>query len=993
MIMDQKQHKEGDHLLILEGDGITYVAVPDKGRICFVDHHTGTWAPLPESERCCLRESQHVHAHVHHGEITEDVLLEQCLEETCWALPMSWDGLSSSLKDEHKHNDDCGHNQIAHGDHYDFLVPKQDGSYMLIRDAGDSQYEHGRLVKVGESLGKLKRRPKQLMDIFSYQGPEGKGYEILAEEDDAVVAPRLAEDILNIPENFQQVARTVLNVMGICCPSEVPLVRKILEPLPGVKEVSVNYTSRIVTVLHDRLLTPEGRLVKALNEARLDASLHHRGELKRSSNWPSPWTICCGILLLVSFFKHFWNPLKWFAIGAVAVGIPPIFMRSIASLRRWILDINILMLIAVGGAIALTDYIEAGSIVFLFTLAEWLEGRSSEQARSALASGLDVPRNAILAETGAMVPVDEVKLGSSIAVKAGEMIPVDGIIMSGECSLDESSLTGESKPVEKACGSEVWAGTVNLAGYITVQTTALAEDSAVSRMIKLVEEAQAKRSHFEQLVEKFAKFYTPALVATALGLALIPLIAHTHHEKHWLYLALILLVVACPCALVLSTPVAVACGIQHAARLGVVIKGGSYLEILAKIKCLAMDKTGTLTEGHFRVSEVVPVGETEGLQQILYWLTSVESRSSHPMAAALVTYASLQDVVPSKSVTDFQIIEGEGVSAVVDGHLVEIGNARLASRLGWNNTAITKLKNQTGTVGWLGKDHQLLAVFSLEDHVREEAAEAVSSLKRMKVQIHMLTGDNHETAQSVQRKLGGVTVHAGLLPQDKVRIIQELKENHGMTGMIGDGINDAPALAAADVGFAMGLAGSAVAMETSDVFLMTDDLRKLSMVASLGRRVRTKVIQNVVISVGLKVAMLALSFAGYGYLWMAVLVDVGACLLVISNSTLLLRGTGKKRSSGHHHHHGKNCKDHDHDQDGGKQCSKDDDHAGRTQCSDHEHGAEKHQHHRHPSHDHGHNHSHDHSHHSHDHHHHQDQGHSHCKKKHACGKGHSHAHC
>ncbi|XP_024529175.1 putative inactive cadmium/zinc-transporting ATPase HMA3 [Selaginella moellendorffii] len=970
---EHKEHKEGDHLLILEGDAITYVAVPDKGRICFVDHHTGTWAPLPESERCCLKESQHVHAHVHHGDTTEDVLLEQCVEEACWALPMSWNELTSSHRDEHKHDDDCGHNQIPHGDHYDFLVPKQDGSYALVRDAGDSQYEHGRLVKVGESLGKLKRRPKQqLMDIFSYQTTDGRGYEILAEEDDAVVhSPRLAENILSIPENFQQVTRTVLSVMGLCCPSEVPLVRKILEPLPGVKEVSVNYTSRSVTVVHDKLLTPEGRLVKALNEARLDASLHRRGELKKANKWPSPWTICCGILLLVSFFKHFWNPLKWMAIGAVAVGIPPILMRSIASLRRWILDINILMLIAVGGAIALADYIEAGSIVFLFTLAEWLEGRSSEQARSALASGLDVPRNAILAETGAMVSVDEVKLGSSIAVKAGEMIPVDGTILSGGCSLDESSLTGESKPVEKTCGSEVWAGTVNLAGYITVQTTALAEDSAVSRMIKLVEEAQAKRSHFEQLVEKFAKFYTPVLVATALGLALIPLIAHVRNEKHWLYLALVLLVVACPCALVLSTPVAVACGIQHAARLGVVIKGGSYLEILAKIKCLAMDKTGTLTEGHFRVSEVVAVGETEDLQQILYWLASVESRSSHPMAAALVTYASLQDVVPSKSVTDFQIIEGEGVSAVVDGHLIEIGNARLASRLGWSNTAITKLATQTATIGWVGKDHQLLAVFSLEDHVREEAAEAVRSLKRLNVQIHMLTGDNNETAQDVQSKLGGVTVHAGLLPQDKVRIIQELKENAGVTGMIGDGINDAPALAAADVGFAMGLAGSAVAMETSDVFLMTDDLRKLGLVVSLGRRVRTKVIQNVVISVGLKAAMLALSFAGYGYLWMAVLVDVGACLLVISNSTLLLRGTGKTRSSGNHHRHGKNCKDHDHDQHSSKQSSKDDDHAERTQCSDHEHAAEKHQLHRHHSHDHTQ----------------QDQTHSHCKN--ACGKGQS----
>ncbi|KAL3700093.1 hypothetical protein R1sor_018115 [Riccia sorocarpa] len=927
------------------------------GRVQEAMHHRGdAWDTL--SDICCLQDSVHIHAHVHHGEITEDILLEHCMEDAGCALPMAWElgsvltPVSTCVEESgHEHQEGCGHNKIAHGDHYDWLIPLKDGSYVLSHAQetieGRSQFiEHGRLVKVGESLGQLKRRPKQLVDLFIYEGPKRKGYESIptppvnpiVEKDSVKIVkspshgcislasprapPAAPNEIIqmSIPRGFKGpgMTKTTFDVMGICCPSEVPLIKKILEPLAGVEEVSVNPTSKTVIVLHDPAIVADVQIVKVLNEARLDATIHQRGVRRMTHKWPSPWTIGSGLLICVAFFHYLWSPLKWVALGSVAVAAPPIVVRSFVALRRFVLDINCLMLIAVGGAIALGDYLEAGSIAFLFTLADWLESRSSDKAREAISTVADLaPRSAVLMD-GQKVAVEDVSIGTLLAVKAGELIPIDGEVVSGKSSVDESNITGESMPVEKAEGALVWAGAMNLSGYMTIRTTALAEDSAVSRMVRLVEDAQTQHSRTEQLVEKIAKYYTPVIVVSAVLVAAIPWAVHAHNPKHWVYFALVLLVVACPCALVISTPVVTTCGIAQAARAGLLVRGGSYLEMLGKIKKIAMDKTGTLTEGHFRVLNIHAVDNSADEKRILHWIACVENKSSHPLAPALVGYARLSGVEPTGDVTDFEIISGEGVSAVVDGHSVKIGNARLASRCGGfedtrSQAIIEQCSSQGATVGWVVVNERVLGIFGVADSLRPEAVEAVTNLKKMGAQVVMLTGDSDAAAAAVHSKLGDIEVHSQLLPEDKVNLVKELKI-HGVTAMIGDGINDAPALAVADIGVAMGVAGSAVAMETADVALMTNDLRKLVVAIKLGNSCRWKIIQNVSLSFFTKLTIIIIAAAGYPSLWAAVLADVGTCLVVIFNSMRILnwkRGVvlpkfgskGKHHLQSHAHHH------------------------------------------------------------------------------------------
>eukprot|EP00250_Pteridium_aquilinum_P021417 c25117_g1_i1 orf=513-2813(+) len=709
----------------------------------------------------------------------------------------------------------------------------------------------------------------------------------------------------------QKSQKTTIDILGICCPAEVPLVKKILEPLPGVQEVLVNVAARTVTVRHDAGLNSAAWLVKLLNDAKLEASIHHQGEWKAAHKWPNAYTIASGLMVSVTFFQYLYSPLRWVGLGAVAVGIPPIIMRSFISVRRCILDINVLMLIAVAGAISLGDYLEAGSIIFLFTLADWLESRSSDKARMAISSVASLaPQIAYLADNGLKVPVAEVALGSRLSVKAGDQVPVDGVVIFGKSAVDESSLTGESMLVEKTAGATVWAGTLNITGYLCIQTTALAEDSAVSRMVRLVEEAQTQRSNVEQLVEKFAKYYTPVVVVVATTIAIIPLSLHVHNVRHWLYVALVLLVVACPCALVISTPVTTTCAIARAARMGLIIKSGISLEALGKLKVIALDKTGTLTEGHFQVTEVHALSQNTDLPKLLYWIACIESQSSHPMASSLVAYAKLHGIETLGAVEDFTVLVGEGVSGVIDGHIIHIGNERLAKRLCWTQAEavepalLESWRSQGWSISWIGSDENLIGILCAGDPLRSEAQEAVRDMKKLGLQLVMLTGDSLTAANAVQKKLGEIEVHAQLLPQGKVDVLIGMKSNMGCIGMVGDGINDAPALAAADVGIAMGVAGSAVAMETADIALMTNDLRQLAAAVKLGRRARWKILQNIGLSLATKLLIIVLAGFGYASLWGAVLADAGTCLVVIFNSMLLLgKESGGRHCGPHHHHH------------------------------------------------------------------------------------------
>ncbi|KAJ4913580.1 Cadmium/zinc-transporting ATPase HMA2 [Raphanus sativus] len=695
-------------------------------------------------------------------------------------------------------------------------------------------------------------------------------------------------------KNEKKMTKSYFDVLGICCTSEVPLIENILSSLDGIKEYSVIVPSRTVIVVHDSLIISQFHIVKALNQARLEANVRVTGETNFKNKWPSPFAVVSGVFLALSFFKYVYSPFRWLAVAAVAAGIYPILAKSVASIARARVDINILVVITVGATLGMRDYTEAAAVVFLFTIAEWLQSRASYKASAVMQSLMSLaPQKAVIAETGEEVEVDELKINTVIAVKAGETIPIDGVVADGNCEVDEKTLTGEAFPVPKLRDSTVWAGTINLNGYITVKTTALAEDCVVAKMAKLVEEAQNSKTETQRFIDECSKYYTPAIILISLCFVVIPFVMKVHNMKHWLHLALVVLVSACPCGLILSTPVATFCALTKAATSGLLIKGADYLETLAKIKTVAFDKTGTITRGEFIVMDFKSLSRDISLHSLLYWVSSVESKSSHPMAAALVDYAKSVSVEPKpEAVEDYQNFPGEGIHGKIDGKEVYIGNKRIASRAGCSSSVPDIDVDTKGgkTVGYVYVGETLAGVFNLSDACRSGVAQAMKELKSMGIKTAMLTGDNQAAAMHAQEQLGNVmdVVHAELLPEGKSQIIKEFKRG-GPTAMVGDGLNDAPALATADIGISMGVSGSALATETGHIILMSNDIRRIPQAIRLARRAKRKVVENVVLSISMKGAILALAFAGHPLIWAAVLADVGTCLLVILNSMLLLR--------------------------------------------------------------------------------------------------------
>ncbi|KAL0315973.1 UNVERIFIED_CONTAM: Cadmium/zinc-transporting ATPase HMA2 [Sesamum radiatum] len=718
-------------------------------------------------------------------------------------------------------------------------------------------------------------------------------------------------DDKNVGQKFQ---KSYFDVLGLCCSSEIPIIEKILASLDGIKDFSVILPTKTLIVVHDSLLISQLQIVKALNQARLEANIRsvYGGGESYKNKWPSPYAVASGALLLLSFLKYVYSPMRWLAVGAIAVGIPPVVLKAVAAVRNFRLDINILVLITVAGSIALRDYWEAGTIVFLFTISEWLESRASHKATAVMSSLVSVvPQRAVLADTGEEVDADEVKLNTVLAVKAGEVIPIDGVVVEGTCEVDEKTMTGESFPVAKQKDSTVWASTINLNGYISIKTTAVAEDCVVARMARIVEEAQNKKSRTQRFMDKCAKYYTPAIVAISAALAIVPLAVHGRNKKEWYHLALVVLVSGCPCALLLSTPVAMFCALTKAATLGVLFKGAEHLENLARIKIMAFDKTGTITRGEFLVVDFKSLRDDISLNTLLYWISSVECKSSHPMAAALVEFARAHAVEPKPDrVEKFQNFPGEGICGKIEGNEIYIGNWKIASRAG--STAVPNLEGydtEGKSVGYVFLGSSPAGIFCLSDMCRTGAKEAIEELKSIGIKTVMLTGDCRGAAKRAQEQLGGAleVVHAELLPEDKASIIKELQKE-GRTTMIGDGLNDAPALATADIGISMGVSGSALATESGDIVLMSNDIRRIPKALRIAKKVRRKIIENVIVSISTKAAILVLAVAGHPLVWAAVLADVGTCLLVILNSMLLLKGTsgrGKSccRSTAHSHIH------------------------------------------------------------------------------------------
>ncbi|KAK4265523.1 hypothetical protein QN277_026568 [Acacia crassicarpa] len=731
-------------------------------------------------------------------------------------------------------------------------------------------------------------------------------------------------------EERKKIKKSYFDVVGLCCSSEIPLIENILKPLEGIKEVSVIVPSRTVIVMHDTSVISQVQIATALNQARLEASVRVYGDKSQKGKWPRPHAIASGVLLFVSLFNFVFKPLLYVAIGAVAAAILPILLKALSSLRHLRLDINCLILIAVVGTVAMRDYVEAATIVFLFSVAEWLESRASHKASAAMSSLMNIaPQKATIAETGEIVDADEVKVNTVLAIKAGEVIPIDGIVVDGTCEVDEKTLTGESSPVPKQKDSTVWAGTINLNGYISVKTNALAEDCVVAKMAKLVEEAQNSKTRSQRLIDNFAKYYTPAVVIISTLIAVVPILFRVHNVKNWFYLALVVLVSSCPCALVLSTPVVTFCAYTKAASSGLLIKGGDYLETLAKVKVMAFDKTGTITKGEFVVTNFQSLCNDVDLKMLLYWVSSIESKSSHPLAAAIIDYGKSLSIDPKpEEVTDYENFPGEGIRGKIDGRYVYIGNRKIATRAESKTVPTLEGGSQGGkTIGYIYSGATPIGVFSLSDACRSGVVEAIGQLKLLGIETSMLTGDSHAAAMQAQEQLGHALeqVHAELLPEGKAKIITEFKKK-GKTAMVGDGVNDAPALAAADIGISMGISGSALASETGNIILMSNDMRKIPQAIKLARKSCWKVKENIVLSIVTKSAILGLAIAGHPLVWAAVLADVGTCLLVILNSMLLLGRREKQhrgkccisstqqhlRKSGCHANNGKSSHHHHH---------------------------------------------------------------------------------
>jgi len=585
------------------------------------------------------------------------------------------------------------------------------------------------------------------------------------------------------------------------------------------------------------------------------------------------------------------------SLAATAAAGSLIAKRAVHSIRERSLDIHVLMLAAVVGAIAIGEWTEGATVVLLFAFAQALESRSMDRARRAIRALMELaPVEATVKRDGREVRVAAAAVlpNELIVVRPGERIPVDGRVVSGSSDVNQAPVTGESVPVDREPGEDVFAGSINGHGALEIEATRAGSDTTLARIAALIDRAQAERAPTQRFVDRFAVRYTPIVLAVAALVAVAPPLAGYGSAGEWFYRALVLLVVACPCALVISTPVSVVSALAAAARRGVLIKGGAHLERAGSIRCVAFDKTGTVTKGQMTVTDVHSFGPASSTG-VLSVAASLSSRSEHPIGRAIVAHAERTGVTVSPG-RGFQALPGLGAEGHVDESHAIVGNHRLFEERGLCTDVLhdrlDRMGSRGGTAVLVGHGGAAVGMIEMADEMRDAGRAAVAELREQDVaRVVLLTGDRREVAEEVGRRLGFDEVHAELLPEDKVARVRDLKARYGSVAMIGDGVNDAPALAAADVGIAMGAAGTDVALETADVALMADELMKVPFAIRLSRRAMRNIRTNVALSLGLKAAFVVLAISGVATLWMAVLADTGASLLVTANALRLLRTT------------------------------------------------------------------------------------------------------
>lgn len=746
-----------------------------------------------------------------------------------------------------------------------------------------------------------------------------------------------------------------LRIEGMDCADCALKLEKGLHALDGVADCTVSFATTRMTLVYDPALLDVNRVerrvrtlgysVAPAGQLAAPQAPGPRGWLQRLRSRPrDALTALSGLLLLAGAAASLANMPQALSAGLFAASVLAggvfIFRKAWSSLRiNHELDINVLMTLAVCGAALIGEWAEAAVVVFLFSLGEALEGYTMDQARNAIRSLMDLaPAEAAVLrpcldcaghlgqplpnggvyEHGPCpwcephelrVPVAELAIGETVLVRPGERIPMDGVVLTGQSAVNQAPITGESLPVDKSAGSEVFAGSINGRGPLEIRVTRLAADNTLSRLIHLVEEAQAQKAPAQRWIDRFARVYTPVVVAIAAAIIVLPPLLFdqpllsTAGQTGWLYRGLTMLVIACPCALVISTPVAIVSAISAAARHGVLIKGGVHLEALARVQVMAFDKTGTLTLGrpalldaHCVTHDDLASAPCPTCDDVLALAAAVERRSEHPLATAVVQAAEARRLNDRyATAVSVEALAGQGVRGLVNGQALAVSSHRRVHELHLGHddafcAQVQRVEAAGQTTMLLHDDQGIRGYLAVADQMRPGSATAVAGLKAAGIQhVVMLTGDNASTAQAIAGQLGIDDVRANLLPEDKVRAVETLLAEHGEVAMVGDGVNDAPALARATVGIAMGGAGSDQALETADVALMGDDVALLPFVVRLSRQTRRVILQNVAFSLGIKAIFLALALAGAATLWMAVFADVGASLLVILNGMRLLR--------------------------------------------------------------------------------------------------------
>lgn len=722
-------------------------------------------------------------------------------------------------------------------------------------------------------------------------------------------------------------AETRFYIGKMDCATEEQIIQNKMRRIKEIDQLDFDLMNRVLTVKHR--LSDESILLNALNSIGMepeklkpgqtlpDEHPEHEGcdhdheghdHAKKATKKPTRgpavpirdrWLMGLSGIFAIASEIYAWQsgsetswPVVVMALASIALGGRETIRKGIVSIRTFTLNINFLMALAITGAAIIGQWPEAAMVTFLFGVAEMIEAFSLERARNAIRSLMELaPELAtVKGESGEWQEVEatSVKVGQVVRVRPGERIPLDGKLVAGSSTVNQAPITGESMPVTKAIADSVYAGTINEKGSFEMEVTANTGQTTLARIIRAVQQAQGQKAPTQRFVDKFSRYYTPVVVVLAILIAAIPSLFFAQPFQPWLYKALVLLVIACPCALVISTPVTVVSALAAAAKRGILVKGGVYMEEGRKLGVIALDKTGTLTHGTPKVTDIIPLGSMPR-EEVIRLAATVDTPSEHPVASAIV--ASL-DGKPGE-VQDFESITGRGVKGRVDGKLYFIGNHRLAHEENHCSPEVEaileRLEKEAKTVVILADEDRALGIIAVADTLRDTSIQAVKELHSLNVKTLMLTGDNDRTAKAIASQVGIDDARGDLLPEDKLSIIQELTKSDQHVGMVGDGINDAPALAQADIGFAMGAAGTDTAIETADVALMQDDLRKIPEFIRLSRKASSVLKQNIAFAIGIKAIFFILAFLGIATLWMAVFADMGASLLVVGNGLRLLR--------------------------------------------------------------------------------------------------------